>query len=188
MRLFVAISLPDEVAARVQALIDRLRGSAALKWCGGAELHLTTKFIGEVPDERLDAIEGALATLGRRAPFRVAVCGVGWFPNPHAPRIFWAGVDAPPGLAELAGDTDRALAAVGVPTERRPYAPHLTLGRVPQGARLRALREHLASQPDVDCGAFVVDSFALYETRPAPGGRYHVLARFPLAPSACTQD
>ncbi len=182
MRLFTGISIPADVAVKVRALIDRLTPLAALRWSPIADLHITTKFVGEQPDTRVGEIERALGALAPRDPFLLTVRGIGWFPNPDVPRVFWAGVEAPVGLAELAADTERALATFRIAMERRPYSPHVTLARVPTGARLRELRQELGALPSTEFGAFTVDRFTLYESRLADSlAHYHPLVSFMLS-------
>src|SRR5215203_5714620 len=98
MRLFTGIELPPDVADALSRLIDALRSSAHLKWTPAYNLHLTTKFIGEWPEDRLPELIDQLKPLGGRAPISITVEGIGWFPNPHNPRILWAGVRAGPEL------------------------------------------------------------------------------------------
>lgn len=182
MRLFVGIAVPKDVVRRMSALVDTMRPRAPLKWSLRTDLHVTTKFIGEQPGSRIGEMERALHALPPRAPFRIAVRGVGWFPDADAPRILWAGVDAPSGLAELAADTERALVALGIAKERRSYSPHVTLARVPARASLDAIHETLGALPAKEFGAFTVDRFALFESRLADDlTRYHALATFPFS-------
>ena len=68
---------------------------------------------------------------------------VGFFPNPHAPRVFWCGIEAP-GLEALAEHTDGATAALGIARETRAFSPHLTLARIKERLNLQPLREAVA--------------------------------------------
>jgi 2'-5' RNA ligase len=184
MRLFVGISISEDVAVRVSALVDKLRPFAALRWSHVADLHVTTKFIGEQPQTGIPEIERALCALPPRDPFLVSVGRIGWFPNVDAPRVLWAGVDAPMGLAKLAADTERALAPLGVSIERRAYSPHLTLARVPTRARLEGLRQAIVALLSTEFGVFTADRFTLYQSRPCDSPmRYHALATFPFGRS-----
>src|SRR5580700_8022094 len=129
MRLFVAIDIPAAVIENLQALLDRLKPLAKLAWSPVNNLHITTKFIGEWPEARLDEMKTALRGVVQTGPINLAVRGVGWFPNPRRPQVFWAGVDAGEPLAALARATEQAVLRLGVPAETREYSPHLTLAR-----------------------------------------------------------
>ena len=101
MRLFTAIDLSDQVLSNVEGLLQRLRPTARIKWSIAGNHHITTKFIGEWPEDRLDQLKATLGALPGREPITVKIRNLGFFPNAHSPRVFWAGMEAP-GLAELA--------------------------------------------------------------------------------------
>ncbi len=183
MRLFTGLDLPAEVVRNLEGLLGQLRPAAHIQWSPPANLHITTKFIGEWPEQRLDELTSALAKLPPRPALAVAIRRVGFFPNPHSPRIFWCGIEAP-ALAELAADTDRATSAVGVPSESREYSPHLTLARMKERLELQPLREKIAALPSLDFGRFEAASFFLYRSTLRAGGSvYTKLAEFPFAKS-----
>jgi len=182
MRLFTGLDLAPEVAANLERLLARLRPTAHIQWSPAANLHITTKFIGEWPEQRLTELKTALAALPARAAVPVRIHHVGFFPNPHAPRVFWCGIEAP-GLAELAAETDRATAALGVAPETRPFSPHLTLARIKERPNLQPLREAIAALPELEFGNFVAAGFYLYHSQLRSGGSvYTKLAEFPFQP------
>ncbi len=170
MRLFTAITLPPDVIAALTRLIDRLRPTARIHWSPASNLHITTKFIGEWPKERLDELTATLRALPAPGPIPIEVRGLGFFPNPHAPRVFWAAVHAGPELAELARATDQALERLGVTAEKRPFSPHLTLARIKEPVPLQSLRQAIAGLPAAGFGAFTADRFHLYLSQLNPGG------------------
>jgi RNA 2',3'-cyclic 3'-phosphodiesterase len=181
MRLFVGLDLPGEVVCSLERLLDRLRPAAAIHWSPPANLHITTKFIGEWPEERLAELNAALEGLPSREAIEVHVHRVGFFPNPHSPRSFWCGIEAA-GLCGLAADTDRAISALGVAGETRDFSPHLTLARIKERPHLQALREAVAALPSLDFGRFQAGSFFLYRSTLRPAGSvYTKLAEFPLS-------
>ena len=179
MRLFTAIDLSEEVRSNLDRLLARLRPAAPLKWSAAGNLHVTTKFIGEWPEDRLAEIVAALRSLPERAPIEISIRGLGWFPNPRSPRVFWAAVKAPPALLELAGATGEALAGLGVPPETRAFSPHLTLARIRERSPLAAVRQAIARLPGDDFGEFKADRFHLYlsELR-SSGSAYTKLEEF----------
>ena len=180
MRLFVGLDLPPEVVRNLEHLLEELRPTARIQWSPPANLHITTKFIGEWPEERLPELRSALAALPPRPAIPLHIRGVGFFPNPHSPRVFWCGIDAP-GLEALAADTDGATAALGIESEKRAFSPHLTLARVKERLDLQPLREKIATLPSLDFGTFLANSFFLYRSKPGPKGSvYTKLAEFPL--------
>jgi len=186
MRLFTGIDLPPKVASAIGAAQDTLKPHAALKWSPVRNLHITTKFIGAWPEERLGELRAALGTIPPRPAIPIKLDGLGWFPNPHQPRILWVRVDAPPSLAGLARETEERLEDLGVGREDRPYRPHLTLARIEdRKVDLAPLRQAIAGLPSADLGEFEAGAFHLYLSQPEPGGsRYTKLAEFPFGAPA----
>jgi RNA 2',3'-cyclic 3'-phosphodiesterase len=87
-------------------------------------------------------------------------------------------------LAELAAETDRATAKLGIESEKRAYSPHLTLARIKERTDLRRLDEAIAALPSLEFGNFEARTFFLYLSTLRPGGSaYTKLAEFPLAKS-----
>jgi len=180
MRLFTGLDLPEDVVENLDRLLARLRPAARIAWSAPANLHITTKFIGEWPDERLAELKQALAALEPRAAVDVAVRKVGFFPNARALRLFWCGVEAP-GLARLAADIDHATLRLGVEAEKRSYSPHLTLARIRQRQHLESLHAAVQGLAEMEFGRFSARRFFLYQSRLQPGGSvYTKLAEFPF--------
>lgn len=182
MRLFIGIDLPPDVIANLEDLLQRLKPAAQINWSPPRNLHITTKFIGEWPEERLAELKTALGTLPARQPIAIAIEKLGFFPNPHAPRVFWAGVHAGDDLAGLARDTEESLAPLGIAREERAYSPHLTLARIKTPGKQPSLLQAVAKLPSLDFGSFVAEHCYLYQSRTAPTGSvYTKLAEFPFA-------
>lgn len=183
MRLFAGISLPYEVRRNIEFLLEHVRPLAPIQWSPVENLHITTKFIGSWPEERLDELKQVLRDLPKPAPIDIVVDGVGWFPNPHSPRVFFAAVKASPSLAELHHATDAALSAIGVPAESKQYRPHLTLARIrTPGVDLLPVKRFIAGLPSTDFGRFRANKFLLYKSVPsAAHSVYNVIDEYPLS-------
>lgn len=182
MRLFVAIDLPYEVRRNLELLLQMLRPKADIQWSPPSNLHVTTKFIGEWPEEDLDILKQALAEIPPPGEFRVDIQGLGWFPDGKNPRVFWAGIRADESLPRLARATEDACEALGIAREDRPYSPHLTLARIRRPVDLSPLRKAVETLPSDHFGRFTATQFHLYESKLRPGGSiYTKIASFPLA-------
>jgi 2'-5' RNA ligase len=181
MRLFTGLDLPAHVSAALERMLETLRPAARLRWTPVENLHVTTKFIGDWPEDRLREMKSALARVPDRAPIPVAIHGLGWKPNLHNPRMFWAGVDAP-ALSDLARDIDTALLNLDVAPEQRAFNAHLTLARIGRPTPLDAVQKRIAALPSTDFGSFEANRFFLYLSKTGPAGSvYSKLAEFPFA-------
>ena len=187
MRCFVAVDVPPDVRTRVAALTARVRGAAPradVRWSNAESLHVTLKFLGEVPDVRVPLVEGALATVAAaHSPLTLVAAGAGGFPNPARPRVVYVGIlGQVEALTRLAGAVDGALEALGFPGERRAFRGHLTVGRVrtPRGAE--GLAAALRAEEGVAAGTWTAGELVLYHSRLRPSGAVHeAVARLPLA-------
>ncbi len=180
MRLFAAIDIPAEIKDALRCFVDRLRPTAKIGWSPIENLHVTTKFIGEWPEPRLDEMKNTLASVPVSGAIDITIKGLGWFPNPRRPRVFWTGVEGGAPLRDLAKATEQAVARLGAPVEERVYSPHLTLARIREAVPLDRLHETIASFPagcGFDFGSFTATQFLLYLSA---GGKYTHLAGFPL--------
>jgi 2'-5' RNA ligase len=138
VRTFIAVDLPSKVKEQIGEIVGRLRPlGAAVGWVRPEGLHLTLKFLGEIPQEQLarisPAIQAGVATI---APFSFVLAQLGGFPNLQRPRVLWIGVpEGHEGLKRLQGSIEEQLLRLGFPGEDRAFSPHLTIGRVksPQG-------------------------------------------------------
>ena len=166
MRLFTAIDLPAEMLLRLERLLSALRPEALIKWSPLDNLHITTKFIGEWPEQRLDELHCALAGLTPREPFDLDIRDLGWFPNERSPRVLWAGAHASPALKQLMAETEERLLALGVPKEDKPSNPHLTLARIKNPVPLRNLRKKVDELQPAELGSFSVRHFCLFRSDP----------------------
>ncbi len=194
MRLFVAIDLPEAIRAGIARWMTRLRpASPGLRWVDPDGIHLTLKFIGEVTEQRMGKIRGALGEVKGIQSVEIKVTGAGFFPNDRHARVFWIGVQPGLNFSTLAGGVDAALTPFTTTRERAPYIPHLTLARAGSGRpqrgpgdapspRFQKLQEKLAGAPEPDFGTMTAREFFLYESKLSPGGaEYRKIERFALS-------
>lgn len=134
-RVFIALELPAELRTRLAGLRARV-GSVAetAKWVAPELLHITVRFLGEIPHERLVAVNDATrATAALVEPFELRVGPTGVFPHARNPRVLWTGLEGEAGLRslqQLQGELERRLIESGFGREEKPFSPHITLARV----------------------------------------------------------
>jgi len=133
MRLFIAIELPDEIKQGINRVQDQLkRSGASAGWTRPEGIHLTLKFLGEVPEEKVSEIMTALTDAIKGAgKLNLEVKGAGAFPNTKNPRVLWIGVAGDSEkLAALQAAVEDAMTGLGFEREARRFSPHLTLARI----------------------------------------------------------
>ena len=126
IRLFVALELPEELRDRA-AMVQR--GVTGARWVPPENLHITLRFIGEVPEDRYDDIVYALEGV-KSEPFTLTIAGAGHFESRGRVRALWLGIERDPSLMALNKRIESALVRAGLPPEERKYTPHLTIARL----------------------------------------------------------
>jgi RNA 2',3'-cyclic 3'-phosphodiesterase len=194
MRLFVALDIDEAVRERMVHFVDGVRGSAPqARWVRSESLHVTLKFIGEQAPHAVKNVEQTLHTI-EGPPVHLTFRGYGFFPSAKAPRVFWTGIEAGPELAWLAKSVDEKLASLGIPREKHPYTPHLTLARNGRGSgsphpqkddransAFQPLQKKLAAIGTPEFGSMTAHHFFLYESRLSrAGSEYTKLKSFAL--------
>ena len=134
VRVFVAADLPEfvEDALGRAALSLREARIEGLRPVRPEGVHLTLKFLGDVPESQIEGIGQAVsAAVAGQRQFEISTGGFGAFPNDRRPQVLWVGIEGRlEPLMRLQADVDAALGALGFQTETRPFHPHLTLARL----------------------------------------------------------
>lgn len=171
VRLFVALVFPDEIKSALGALIDDLRPHArGIKWVEAKNIHLTLKFIGEVPQGKVERISAALSeVLAGRKKFVGRIVGCGGFPDLRRPRVLWAGMENADPAVEMSRDINHKLIPIGIKSEKKKLSPHLTLGRIKKPSDLSALASYMESLK-FDAGSVILDKVALVKSTLTPSG------------------
>ncbi len=177
MRTFVAIELNEACRQALGRAIDVLRPVApGVRWVRPDAIHLTIKFIGELPETDLpaaiDCLDAAAEGVG---PFTMVLSGLSGFPPKGTPRVIHVGVDEPTGgLAALQKAVDRGFSRdLRIARDRRRFTPHITLGRVRDRRRCPSVDELSTALTDQDFGSVDVDSFVLMLSELKPTGAVH---------------
>jgi len=185
MRAFAAVNLDETLRERLADAQRRLKQSGAdVRWTGRQGLHITLKFLGDVAEDCIPAISGAIrGALDGCEPFRLRLQGAGSFPPRGAPRVIWVASGEGEGrLAEMAERLEDALEPLGFAREQRAFAAHVTLGRVKSPRERERLMEGVAALAGEEFGEMTVERAALMRSRLTPQGAiYSPVEEFPLA-------
>ena len=171
IRTFIALDFPLSILDSIEQQTKRLRqtlGNEVIRWVLTHNLHLTLKFLGNVPVSHLEFLKQMLAqATDSITQFDLQIGGVGSFPNSNRPRVLWVGIHAPALLSNLQKAIEEGAKRLGYEKEERPFSPHLTLGRVRQGLDgkdLQKISNALSSIQLGKIGIARVDSVHIYKS------------------------
>jgi len=160
VRLFVAVDLPWELR---ETLSDLQRGLPGARWVPEENLHLTLRFIGELPSHRAEEVDLALQALrGKR--FALTLSGVGTHSKQGREVALWVGVERNPALEHLQTKIETALQRAGLPPEKRRFLPHVTLARL-DGSSEAKLVSWVQSNNLFRAGPFEIDAITLFSSQ-----------------------
>jgi len=180
LRIFIALDLSEPIRAAIFSFCDNLRRAfPSARWVRPEGIHVTLKFIGEIPEERVAPIHAALSGIRSSAPVELSFGGTGFFPNDRRPRVFWVGIHASPNLAEIAAAIEERLEPLGIPRESREFHPHLTLARLDDPRGLDKFQAALREAGPREFGTMKTPEMHLYQSELGrSGARYTRLATF----------
>ncbi len=171
IRAFVAIDLPPEVLQCLDDVSQQLRhelGEASVRWVPVENIHLTLKFLGDVSESNIDMLTDFLQSIVSNVKqFEISVGGLGAYPKPHRPRVIWVGVEAPPELMIAQRSVESEISRLGYARERRPFNPHLTIGRVSRHSTnqdIRNIADVIKTQTVGYLGSARVMAFHIYRS------------------------
>jgi 2'-5' RNA ligase len=189
IRAFIAVPLSDSLLGQLASLQRRLGEQVphrSVRWVRPEGIHLTLKFLGDTPADKLPGIKQALVAVARNAPASTFTVGeIGCFPNTLRPRVVWVGVQEPTGrLAALQDAIEEVMVPFGYKPEGRGFKPHLTLGRVGRKARRDDVTQVGAAVASTEVGQLAevaADRFDLIRSVLKPtGAEYTTLEMFVL--------
>ncbi len=176
IRSFIAIELPTETRSGLERITGKLKASAGdVRWVKTDDIHLTLKFLGDVEEERIAEIGGCIEHCVQAiSPFPLAVRGLGAFPSDHSPQVIWIGAaDESGSLSRMQRTLEDGLSRLGFKKEKRPFSPHLTLGRLKSPRGKDAVRRALAEFKNADCGSCTAEAVCLFKSELKLGGAVH---------------
>ena len=184
IRAFIALDISRKVLSEIDNFVSEVEGRLpGARWVNLQNLHLTLRFLGESEEGTLTALSRTVESVGARyRPFTLELRGVGFFPNPRRPRVFWAGVYEPSGvLGELHNEIEASARKHGFEPETRNFAPHLTLARFRNPRPHRGFVEVGQEFEGKVFGVSPIGEVVLYRSiLKREGAEYQVLQRYPL--------
>ena len=184
MRTFVAIDLENKLKANISHFIKKLDShNPNIRWVKDHGMHLTLKFIGEIPENTASDIRSALMGLSQNhVSFPLKLVGTGMFPpRSRNPRVLWVGVEENQELMSVQKEVESLLEKFSVPRERRRYSPHLTLGRVKSSHNIKPVLDELSRNKSTEFGRMDVKRITLFKSTLKPtGAEYSTLASIEL--------
>ena len=182
VRSFIAIPVPRSGIEVLERAVKRLDSEIGgqVRWVRPRGIHLTLKFMGDIPASTLERVLEALPQVtASSSPFEISMSGLGVFPNPRRPRVLWAGLDGDLAtLSALQIAVDQAVEKLGLPKDDRPFSPHLTLGRVRRNTNEEQSRKigYLMTNTRLQAPpSWTVETVDLMRTELDPTGSRHYL-------------
>ncbi len=177
VRTFVAVFPPEEVRLRLGEEVARLRRQAGdAKWVGPDNFHFTLRFLGGLPEEKLDLVTHCVAeSIRAESPFELKLTGLGAFPNARRPRVLWVGTDeGGERLSRVAKLVEFGLRGGRFGKADKRFSPHLTIARWRRPQRGDAV-ERLIAASLIEIGPFTVDAVRVMESRLRPEGPEYIV-------------
>ncbi len=186
VRVFVAVRIPVRIQRELARLTRKLAElQIPVSWVPPERMHLTLRFLGQVPERNRRVLVEALSVAAQDAiPFEVSFGRVGAFPSPRQPHVLWIAVDSAPRLRLLRGSVERELTRAGFGSEVGPFHPHVTLGRAIPDSEPGAFRDFVPACRDIKIDSMLrVSAIDLVRSRLRPSGpEYELLDRLRLGP------
>lgn len=188
IRSFIAIELPNDVKSSLAILLNNLKpgNESSVKWVAPGSIHLTLKFLGNIPENKvIDITQAIEKSIKGISSFTLALHQLGGFPNLRSPRVVWVGISGDiEVVTRLQKNIDRAMIPLGFQGEKRGFSPHLTLGRVRDKVTSKEkleLRTRIESQGVKNPSPFSVNEISLMKSTLARSGAiYDRLVTIPL--------
>ncbi len=173
IRVFIAVEIPDpkvlDALSKARDLLVETR--ADLKPVATENIHLTLRFIGEIPLTLVHEVCRELSEKIKFEPFKIKIAKIGVFPHIRRPRVIWAGVvEGVDKLTQLHDNVESVLRRLRIPPQREKFIPHITLARVRSGRNIDALIKVIQDIADQEFGEIIVDKIVVKRSVLTPSG------------------
>jgi 2'-5' RNA ligase len=182
LRTFIAVDFPIEIKEKIIEITAYFQSKlppAQIKWVEPDHMHLTLKFMGETPHDKLVQIKQSIHQVISVFPsFEIEIKALGMYPNNQRPRVIWLGINAENHLILLHNQLDQALKGEGIKSDRRPFSPHLTIGRVRRNADQESIIQigKILSQFKIaSLGSIKIDEILYYQSVLTPQGPIYTI-------------
>jgi RNA 2',3'-cyclic 3'-phosphodiesterase len=173
IRAFIAFDLPKDILESIGDVQEQIRKRGVkFRWVPFENIHLTMKFIGDIHVDLIDKVSHMMAESAEGfSAISLYANGIGVFPGLHRPRVLWIGIDGEiDRLYRLQKILDEKLSMIGIPTEKRPFKGHLTIGRAKEGMNMESLKESLRAFYDFQTRPFGINEMKLFQSELSPTG------------------
>ena len=172
MRTFIALDISEEARAEAGRIEKVLKDSGAdVKWVKPDSIHLTLKFLGNIPEDRVGPLGAVLDEIASvNEPFDAVLHDLGVFPRWDYPRVVWIGLnEGADRVKKIARSVEDAMFREGFSRENRPFSPHITIGRVRTVKNKDKLKK-IAADVVVSPVPSRMDRITLYRSELSPKG------------------
>ena len=175
-RLFIAISVPEEVKLFLKRLQDEMKKTGIRgSWVSQPNMHLTLKFLGDTRPEVRDKVQERLETaVSSISPFVLHAGGVGVFPSVRKPRVLWSKAKGETQVLQtLYERLETRLTLSGFKKEKKPFHPHFTIGRIKNRVSSQTMFEGIDRFSSYESEPFSVTGIHLFKSDLRPEGAVH---------------
>ena len=177
-RTFIALEIEENIKELLVSIQQKIGSkTSGIKWVKPENMHLTLKFLGSTREDKIEDISDIIKNTAKALTcFNVAVSGLGAFPNSNNPKVIWAGLKADDVLYNFQKAIDISLEPLGFAREKRPFSPHLTIGRVRDSRAKKKLRDVFEKIDPNPC-SFEAENITFYKSDLMPEGPVYTVLK-----------
>jgi 2'-5' RNA ligase len=180
MRTFIAIDMNKKLKESICDYINEFKkiNKSNIKWIKENGLHVTLKFLGEIPEEKISDIDDILENIAKNhKPVSMTLKGTGFFPPNKTPRVLWIGIETNNTLSDIQSQLEEELQKLGFPKEKRRFSPHLTMGRIKKPFNLQPVLLKIEADKEKFFGEMMAEKITFFRSVLKPSGaEYSVIS------------